>query len=281
MYQKSIVMAWSVTASLAFACAANSAGTAANLAAPSIAERVKLYDANAHWPEFTGGMWMPIGKSNNGSADDNKPGGLFSKTDASITAPVAAPRGSFLGGNEGMAFTAAAQAQLEEQRKHPTEGQFTNCLPPGPTNPAGFPLAFYYAGDSIFIISDMDDFLVRRVIMNRKDHGDPDPTWAGHSIGHWEGGTLVVDTTAIAADIELGGLPSGGNMHMVERIRLLNPNEIEWTTTVTDPEILAKPWVKTTNYRRHRDWEIEAASCTEGNRDVSSNGTAGVNLKDK
>ena len=52
-----------------------------------------------------------------------------------------------------------------------------------------------------------------------------DPTFHGHSIGHWEGDTLVVDTVDIMPEAplavsEAAGLPNNGDMHVIERIHL-------------------------------------------------------------
>jgi len=75
------------------------------------------------------------------------------------------------------------------------------------------------------------------------------PSYYGHSIGHWEGDTLVVDTTNFNAQ---NWVSDHGNvsfysdaLHMVERYRLLDANRLEVATTVEDPKSLTRPWTLT------------------------------------
>jgi hypothetical protein len=241
------------------------AGCTAAVAAPE-ASNAKLWADVAHWPDFTTGMWA----LENPGAFDAKPGKKPAFT------PGALP--------DGVELTPAAKAQFAAIRPG-TEGSFSSCAPPGALGMRILPIAIFFAGDSIFFMTDMDDQLVRRVKMNRQDHDDPDPSWSGDSIGHWEGDTLVVDTTAIQPDIELtNNLPSGGNMHIVERLHLNNPDELEWDYTITDPGVLAKPWVITSKYNRRKTWELQVAACATGNRDSDAayvNGAPVVDLAPK
>lgn len=204
--------------------------------------------AMAKWPDFMTGMW------------------------AENYNPMQQPRAP---------LTAAAQARADALAKN-ADGNGAKCLPlgmPGMMMP-GYPMAFYFTRGSIFIISDMDDLLVRRIIMDSKEHGDPDPSWNGHSIGHWEGGTLVIDTAAIIGDAPLSNLPSQGQTHIVERIRMTGPDAMEWKLTITNPALLSGPWQLTKTYVRHADWQLEEASCTAGNRDTpAADGSSQVNLK--
>lgn len=207
----------------------------------------------AGWPDFMTGMWAE---------------------NYSFSAGGAAPA------SRQPPLTDAAKAQLAKRGKG-AEGNGAKCLPlgmPGMMMP-GYPMAFFFTRGSIFIMSDMDDLLVRRIFLNRSTHNDPDPSWNGDSVGHWEGGTLVIDTTAINEEAPLAELPSGGNTHIVERIRLTGPNALEWRLTVTNPGLLNGPWEMTKTYVRHADWELQQASCAEGNRDApADNGASQVDL---
>jgi hypothetical protein len=193
----------------------------------------------ASWPDFTSGVW-----AENFVFDPN------------AKAPLKP--------------TAADELVKAKSLDKLAVGGSNSCLPPGMPGvmSAGLPWAFFYARDSIFIITDMDNLEVRRVLMGRKDHGDPDPSWNGHSIGHWEGQTLVIDTTAIMPRTKLAGLPSGGSTHIVERIRLLGPEKLEWKLRIMNPDLLTQPWEWSKTFERHRDWEIQDARCVEGNRDA-------------
>ncbi len=89
----------------------------------------------------------------------------------------------------------------------------------------------------------------------RPHHKDPDPTFNGDSVAHWDGDTLVIDT--IALDPAMGitglagpdGLAGGGagwapsdQEHVIERITRPSMNFINYQITIEDSVVLAKPW---------------------------------------
>lgn len=105
---------------------------------------------------------------------------------------------------------------------------------------------------------------VRHIYTNGRAHPSKDelwPTWMGNSVGHWEGGTLVVDTIAIErGDIFLAAeqasfdlAPLSEDLHTVERIRMVNHDEMQIQFTVEDPVALAKPINMTIGYQRVTD----------------------------
>jgi hypothetical protein len=65
-------------------------------------------------------------------------------------------------------------------------------------------------------------------------------TWQGDSRGHWEGNTLVIDTTNFSDKREWRGSTSG--MHLVERLTRVDPKTIKYEFTVSDPTTWARPW---------------------------------------
>ena len=73
---------------------------------------------------------------------------------------------------------------------------------------------------------------------------DPDPSYMGDSIGHWEGDTLVVDTVGLKTITTLDpvGLPHTEQLHVVERIRRTGPKQIENVLTLDDPGAFTRPW---------------------------------------
>jgi hypothetical protein len=64
--------------------------------------------------------------------------------------------------------------------------------------------------------------------------------WFGDSIGHWEGDTLVIDTTNFTDKTRFRG--SSENLHVVERLRRVDPNTILYKATIDDPTTFTKPW---------------------------------------
>jgi hypothetical protein len=64
-----------------------------------------------------------------------------------------------------------------------------------------------------------------------------EPTYAGHSIGHWEGDKLVVDTVGFNEGtwIEAEGFPHTEQLHLIERFTRTNFNTLKYEVTVDDP----------------------------------------------
>jgi hypothetical protein len=101
----------------------------------------------------------------------------------------------------------------------------------------------------------------------------------GHSIGHWEGQTLVVDTIGIKTITELTtGAKHSGKLHVVERIGLApnDPDTLIVEQTLEDPEALEKPWHQTYTFKRQRDWDLMEFVCAENDRNpVNAQGHTG------
>jgi hypothetical protein len=111
---------------------------------------------------------------------------------------------------------------------------------------------------------------LRRIYMDGRKHpDDPDLSLFGHSVGHWEGDTLVVDTVGVApqafvAVSEGVGIPNDGDMHIVERIHLAGPGVLHDDLTITAPKILTQPW-KTTRIYNRQAYDILEGECVMGN----------------
>jgi hypothetical protein len=110
--------------------------------------------------------------------------------------------------------------------------------------------------------------LVRQIHTNRKEHPkDYIPTWQGDSIGRWDGGTLVIDTTGFneQTDVDIWGLPHSDSLHVVERIRLISHDLLEMEATIDDPKAYTKQWSARRTYDRKPGWEIGEEICEENN----------------
>ena len=124
---------------------------------------------------------------------------------------------------------------------------FAGCMPQGPTDlmldqARIFELRQF--PDEVLLLFDQDH-LVRRIYMDGRGHPDGYPsTWMGHSIGKYEGNTLVVDTAAINETtwIDTLGHPHSDALHLVERIRRLNHDTLEIEVTFEDPKAYTRPW---------------------------------------
>jgi hypothetical protein len=163
-------------------------------------------------------------------------------------------------------------------------GAGANCVPPGlpgiMTQP--YPIEFLYnPGKIVIVIEAYMQF--RHVYTDGRPHPeDPDPTYMGHSIGHWEGDTLVIDSVGFSDDIRINRIyPHSDKMRIVERIRRVDHDWMQIETTTIDPEVLAEPYV-TTNWYKHLDDEIREYICLENNHDsVDESGQPGFSTENQ
>ena len=81
---------------------------------------------------------------------------------------------------------------------------------------------------------------VRIIPLDGRPHISPSiKQWMGDSVGHWEGNTLVIDTTNFS---DLNPYPGAQNLHVVERLTSVDPDTILYQFTVDDPGMWTKPW---------------------------------------
>jgi hypothetical protein len=101
------------------------------------------------------------------------------------------------------------------------------------------------------------------------DEVDPPPAdmWMGHSVGRWEGDTLVVDVTSFndKAWFDRAGNFHSDALHLVERFTLLTPDVIQYEVTVEDPKVFTRPWrIAMPLYRRKEpNMQLIEYRCTE------------------
>ena len=116
----------------------------------------------------------------------------------------------------------------------------------------------------------------RVVPLDRRPHGTI-RQWLGDSRGHWEGNTLVVDTTNFYRETSLPG--SSANMHLIERFTRVDADTLLYEFTVDDPSTWTRPWTAQIPMKKSQDLIYEYA-CHEGN-DAMSNMLAGARAEEK
>jgi hypothetical protein len=122
----------------------------------------------------------------------------------------------------------------------------------------------------LMMISEMDAPGYRQIFLDGRGHPkDPFPTWTGHSIGHWEGETLVVDTVGFNDKFWLSpdGQPHTEKLHLTERYRRPDLGHLEIEFTIEDPDTFLKPWVVKRVSDLAPTEEVEEIICTENERD--------------
>ncbi len=142
-------------------------------------------------------------------------------------------------------FTDAAKAAAETTRDARIAAR-SKCVPFGPPALMVLPATTIVEVHDAVVEFKLDTMSVERVVhLDEASHPvGLEPSVLGHSIGHWEGTTLVVDTAGFAAHPEgyAFDLPSSAAKHIVERFALgADGKHIEYTATVEDPEYLSAP----------------------------------------
>jgi hypothetical protein len=136
---------------------------------------------------------------------------------------------------------AAAFKHFDEKKMHPG----AKCVPnPAPVFMITPDLKRITRGDGVILIDGEFDGAQRTIHMNVPTHEGASESIQGHSIGRWEGKTLVIDTTRFS-HYALGngyGLPSGAKKHLVERLTPgSDGSSLNYHFELTDPEFLAAP----------------------------------------
>jgi len=169
-------------------------------------------------------------------------------------------------------FTAWGKQQWESYDAE--KGDYTgSCLPFGLLRSVGGPhpiqiiqndkyIAMLYEQNSWFHVTPID---------GRPHLKEPDPTWYGNSVGHWEGDTLVIDTTAFngKTKVDTIGHPVSDQLHTIERFRRRDLGHIDYVLTIDDPKTYTKPWDSVRTWTLRPEWEIMEYSCEENNKDVT------------
>jgi len=170
-------------------------------------------------------------------------------------------------------LTPAAQKEFDTMTEKAKQG-FEYHDDPGACWPLGmprmmtrfWPIQVIQLPTEIVLIT-MFDHSVRWIYMDGRGHPPQDElvyTYNGHSIGHWEGDTLVVDTVGMTDSHHYvqEGIPTGVNLHVKERIRLVDGGKaFEDQFTLTDPDHWKGDWVNTKRYNREDYTDIEEHVC--------------------
>jgi hypothetical protein len=185
-------------------------------------------------------------------------------------------------------LTAQGQARLAQQRATQRASPASEsaqhrslaerCISWGNVGPPMMPptynanLQILQAKDQVVIRHEMMHD-VRTVYLDGRAHPDPKVRWlAGHSVGRWEGRTLVVDTTNFTDKTNFRGSPSNTRqdifaserLHVIERFTPTSESSIHYAFTVEDPDTWTSPWSGEMELRRV-EGPIYEYACHEGN----------------
>jgi len=147
-----------------------------------------------------------------------------------------------------------------------------NCLPQGVPKIDAAPAPYRFIQTRGYIAVLYEAFTQWRQIFTdgRQPPRDPNPTWFGYSVGHWDGDTLVVDTVGFNGKpwLDQVGHPTTDALHVTERFRRVNFGEMELQITIDDPKAYTRPWTVVEHPHLLVDTELLEFICNENNRDL-------------
>jgi hypothetical protein len=169
-------------------------------------------------------------------------------------------------------WAAAKQKQEERDYEHPTKAEDIDtqhrCLLSGIPRLYTIVPAFRIVQAPNQVVFIWDEYHAYRVIpLDNRPHIAPNvKLWMGDARGHWEGNTLVVDTTNVrGARLTYIGDFYSENAHVTERITFVDANTMNYEATVDDPKVYTRPWTMRIGAKRRPDDEFWESACWEGN----------------
>jgi hypothetical protein len=187
-------------------------------------------------------------------------------------APALVPDGALPFTDKGKAAYAANIAGLKDGTIKDDYRRL--CLPAGMPRMMATPYPFKIAKSKTgYVMLFEQNHVVRWIFLDRPMPEEDDilPYYMGNSHARWDGETLVVETAGFAQNsfLDATGVPHSDALKVEERIRLINPNQLEDVITVTDPEIFVKPVTVRYVYERRDDVKLTDFVCGEKHRDLS------------
>lgn len=150
----------------------------------------------------------------------------------------------------------------------------TRCkASPGPrefVTPYGFEILDMPELQRVFILDVGGPHSFRTVYMDGRPHppaADLSPSYYGHSIGRWEGDTLVIDTVGMneRAWMNRDGIPHTDRLHLIERLSRLDYNTLKYEVTIDDPGAFTAPWNSGFNLTWSEGTEMWEYICQDNN----------------
>jgi hypothetical protein len=149
------------------------------------------------------------------------------------------------------------------------------CLPPGGPRMMAtpYPMEIVQQPEQrrIFMVFEGATHTWREIYMDGRPHPQGDalnPTYLGHSVGRWEGDTLVVDVVGFNEGtwIDYYGHPHTDLLHVVERISRPDKSTLRYEATIDDPGAYTRPWTVRWNVTWNPTGELTEYICQENNR---------------
>jgi len=162
---------------------------------------------------------------------------------------------------------AVYDARTENNQKDNPEGF---CLPRGLPKADAFDLHKIVQTPGLILILYEYQNNYRQIFLDgRPLPKDPNPTWMGYSVGHWEGDTLVVESNGFngKAWLSFRGNPISDALHLTERFHRRDLGHMDVELIIDDPKAYTKPWKTELHPELVADTELLESVCQENERD--------------
>jgi hypothetical protein len=170
-------------------------------------------------------------------------------------------------GNELPYLPAAAAKKKENFENRLTADPEVKCYMPGVPRAAYLPYPFQIVQTPKYVLMAYEYAGANRTIFMDKASPPPADSWMGHSVGRWEGDTLVVDVTAQNDEtwFDRAGNFHSDALHVVERYTPLSADALTYEATIEDPKVFSRPWKITMPlYRRlEKNAQLLEFKCVE------------------
>jgi len=147
------------------------------------------------------------------------------------------------------------------------------CLPPGGPRSMGtpYPAEIIQDRDRIIIIFEGGGHVWREIHMDGREQlplAELNPTYFGHSVGHWEGDTLVVDTLGYNEKtwIDFNGYMHTDQLHTIERFSRPFKEVLHYEAVIDDPGAYSEPWTVAWDITWSDGLELQDYVCQENNK---------------
>src|SRR6266852_1058062 len=168
-------------------------------------------------------------------------------------------------------FRPAAEAIFMERVKDVRrDDPVTNCLPGGPSERINTTYRIVQTPTLVTLLFESGTGRHRQIYMDgRKLPDDPNPTWLGYSVGHWDGDTLVVESAGFNDKvwIDSAGHPTSESLHIQERFRRRDFGHMDLQITIDDPKMYTKPFTFKVTQLLLPDSDIFEYFCDENEKD--------------
>ena len=159
---------------------------------------------------------------------------------------------------------------LERQANEGRDDPEARCLPTGVPRRDPYPTKIIQTEAVVVILYEGNIHSFRQIFMNQQHPKDVYPTWYGHSVGKWEGDSLIVDTIGFNGNtwLDMAGHPASDQLHVIERYSRPNLGTLVNDITIEDPIMYTKPWNIHMVTPTEASGDLMEYICTENERDA-------------